>query len=120
MGCCFSVKNEIEEPILETCQQYPPGTQEKQQYPPGTQINFVSFDNQNSLTINGKDFFCPEGRRGRAIRNPKDFLEPGFPAKEKYNSDWKDYDQTVTTANQLRKKYNNAKLGRIPAKNPET
>jgi predicted Zn-dependent peptidase len=45
-----------------------------QQYPPGTQINFVSFDNQNSLTRNGKDFFCPEGRRGRAG-------EPGFPAR---------------------------------------
>ena len=66
MGCCFSVKNEIEEPILETCQQYPPGTQEK------------------------------------------------------YNCDWKDYDQIVANANQFRKKYNNVKLGRIPAKNPET
>jgi flagellar basal body rod protein FlgG len=46
-----------------------------QQYPPGTRINFVSFDNQNSLTRNGKEFFCPEGRRGRAG-------EPGFPAKD--------------------------------------
>ena len=58
MGCCFSVKTEIEEPILETC-------------------NAPIFD-------------------------------------------WKDYDQLVTTANQLRKKYNNTKLGRTPPNNPET
>jgi hypothetical protein len=40
---------------------------------------------------NGKELSCPEGRRvkessyagfRRAIRNPKDFLEPGFPAKK--------------------------------------
>jgi hypothetical protein len=51
-----------------------------QQYPPGTQIDFVSFDSQNSRMGNSTELSCPEGRRGRAIRNPKDFLEPGFPA----------------------------------------
>ena len=44
-----------------------------QQYPPGTQIDFVSFDNQNSRMGNSTELSCPPGRRGRAG-------EPGFPA----------------------------------------
>ena len=47
-------------------------------------------DENNHVIENGKDFSYPKGRRlrnpasldsERAIRNPKDFLEPGFPAK---------------------------------------
>jgi hypothetical protein len=55
-----------------------------QQYPPGTQNVFVRGDENNPVIENGKDFSYPKGRRGRAVRNPKDFLEPGFPASALY------------------------------------
>jgi hypothetical protein len=41
-----------------------------QQYPSGTQNNLVNFEDKIFVTENGKEL----------IRNPMDFLEPGFPA----------------------------------------
>jgi ribonucleotide reductase beta subunit family protein with ferritin-like domain len=47
-----------------------------------TQDEFINLPSQSkAVSENNKESSSLESRRGRAIRNPTDFLEPGFPAK---------------------------------------